>query len=460
MVDHIEVAERVFASEEMRGVYDRLQTETEQEEFEQEPMRPVALEEAAAREVGEPRAEVLASTTSGDAAVRDRNLYERLGLDPSDATEVILAQLRDQLKPSWQARASRAGQVGQQAREKLADIAHAEEVFATEASRADYDREIRKQPQGRVEEARIDWQGMAWNYYFKNDMGAASVAARKAREQEPDSPLPYVVSAWVELAEGGEIRRAKDNADEAFVLDELGEDSVDVHHVRGAVFFMLDQWDRAMESFDRALGKANDYEAVEIWMRKAWTYEAKGDVPGMVAACVRALSIPVDQTKTLRQRLEETARRAFTRKCLTDDTAESIRLYSETASGLRTSAVQEPSKTHLLGFLDGRVLVTRELRDLELRCADLEATKAPDGSQADLPLISLGAGLLSLLLASQFIIFLLVGLVLLGRAGYVFLRRSEWSTQCDAYSNAMQELGTLHPQIDQMRRQARALAGS
>ena len=150
------------------------------------------------------------------AAVVD--YYQELNLDKDDATPDIQVQL-NKIRMQWRQRASLNGSRGEEARAKLKMIENASNVFSNEDSRDAYDRSLRALPE--VAEQDIDWIGRAWTYYFADDPGAASIAARKARNEHGDDPNAHVISAWIELAEEN-WREAKHYADEAYVLDELG----------------------------------------------------------------------------------------------------------------------------------------------------------------------------------------------------------------------------------------------
>ena len=178
--------------------------------------------------------------------------YQELNLDKDDATPDIQVQL-NKIRMQWRQRASLNGSRGEEARAKLKMIENASNVFSNEDSRDAYDRSLRALPE--VAEQDIDWIGRAWTYYFADDPGAASIAARKARNEHADDPNAHVISAWIELAEEN-WREAKHYADEAYVLDELGEDTVDVYRVRGVTFYFTKRYEKGIECFQRALAKA------------------------------------------------------------------------------------------------------------------------------------------------------------------------------------------------------------
>ncbi len=465
MLESIDAADKVFSSDETRARYDKGMATTHA--FEETPSRtdvPSTIQAAALTPVTLKPAPVASVIPARIASIDEAglhnsdgtvvNLYDELSLNRDDATLAILSQLRDELRPSWQARATRAGRPGEQARAKLEFIAHAEEVFANESSREQYDLQLRKRPEAKREDAQIDWLGIAWNYYFINDMGAAAVASRKSREQSPDDALPYVVTAWVELAQD-EAKRAKQNADEAFVLDELGEDTADVHHVRGAVYHAMAQYDRAIDSFDRALAKATPGEASEILLRKAWTFESKHDIQGMIGSCIRALSNGAALPSRLRIQLEETTLRAIARKCyVANNTIESLHNYEETQNGLKSSSVAEPSRTKILTFINEQTVLLTSIRRLEEKANMLKAVGRPEGGKPDIPIKSIAGGAVCVLLIGLHITFLFIALALLGFATYVATRRSDWTSRTEAWDKAQAQLQLVEQELAGLRTQA------
>lgn len=367
------------------------------------------------------------------------NLYEEFGLDRADPTDAIRTALRQELAPNWRVRAEKAGKAGEKARQMMAYLALADEVFASEEAREAYDHSLRGRPAA-TESTSIDWQSRAWNYYYMQDIGAASVAARKAREQAPEDPIPFVITAWVELAEE-EVRRAKQAADEGFVLDELGEDTADVHHVRGAVFLMMGQYRRAVESLDRALAKATVGETPPILYRKALAQEGLKEVPGMIASCVRALSTDVELTSRLRQWLEQTTCRAFHLKCHQEsDAAASGLLYVETHQGVGSSNIIEPSKGRVLDYLK-----------MEIRAAALAEEGRPKGDLPGLPLKSAAVAVIALVFISAHPAFVAIMLGAAGFAAYTMYLRSQWNGQFASHQSAQAELNTLNQQVDARR---------
>lgn len=210
------------------------------------------------------------------------NYYIELSLDETLSS----AELRDKLqiqRYQWEARASRAGSGSEKAKRKIEVIDEALQVFEDDDKRDAYDIELlraRKHDAG--DKVEVDWLDRAWSYYFMGEYGPAEIAARNARSSAAQSPSPYVVSAWIEIAlyeavQGDGSRsdskrsqrrkNARAYADEALVLDELSEDTAEVHHVRGVVFELERSMDKALRSYARALKTAEGAEKSVIQWR-------------------------------------------------------------------------------------------------------------------------------------------------------------------------------------------------
>ncbi len=140
------------------------------------------------------------------------------------------------------------------------------------------------------DETKVDWVARAWNYYFSEDYGPASVSARKARQHDGDDPTAYVVSAWIEMADG-DSRRAEEYASEAYVLDEQGDDTVEVHEVRGATFIANEKYEKAISSLERALKRAPEPYKPEIYARMAQAQIALGNAQSGWNSCLSGLSL-------------------------------------------------------------------------------------------------------------------------------------------------------------------------
>jgi tetratricopeptide (TPR) repeat protein len=349
-----------------------------------------------------------------------------LSLDRDDSTAAIREKLHD-LKLGWTAKAARAGSLGDHARAKLDLIAQAQPVFEDDAARERYDVSLRRQGATAAADVKIDWLSRAWSYYFVRDDGAAAVAARKAREDAPNDAMAYVVSAWVKIRDG-EVKQAKQDADEAFVLDELGEDTADVHHVRGAVYLLMGDFDRAIQGFDRALAKSSEGEKPEILWRKALALEGKRDASKALDCCVTALSPGDALTQTLRHELEQTAARLIVKLCTaSSDRKDVVRECEAMRERIGSSRIQAQSKKFLLGIVEHL------------------AIQNPKGSQPGIPLVRIGVTVVSLLLIGVWAGFLLVALVAGAWSGFAIYRRVEWTKNKAAYKEAQAELAKIAP---------------
>lgn len=396
------------------------------------------------------------------------DLYAALGLlDRGATTEEIRGSLRI-LEVQNRARASRAGATGADARAMLALVDRAKVVFADDDSRMAYDLRLRQTPEaGEAAEPIVDWRGRAWNYYYLQDEGAAGVAARKAREQDPNSAMAFVVSAWVSLLQG-DLRQATRESDEAFVLDELAEDTADVHHVRGAVFYSLGaaqetdqplapgmmrvpdpvpyrnrQYARALKSFDRALMSASPQEAAEIRWRKALVWEKKEDYRTMYAESLGGLSTGAEMTDFMQQRLVTTLCRAVDlefRQATPHKEIEGLATYEKQIS---RSAVPGELRRPVLAYLKTATRRAKKISELD----DLKGKGAPFGAEGGAPVKILIAAAVVLVLAQIWAIlyFLVAGAV--AWAAYAFYMRKEWREVQQRIQQLRKEIGDLNREI-------------
>ena len=216
------------------------------------------------------------------------NFYGELGLDRTWSVEQLRAKL-GKLQLHWKRRASLAGKHGEEARERLSVIEAALGTFVDEDAKERYDHLLRHADTVVADDA-VNWVARAWTYYFAEDYDAATVAARKARGQGPGDPAAYVVSAWIELAqyeaqraanqnpweetptERGFMERAAEYASEAYVLDGGGDDAFEVQEVRGAAFCALEQYDRAIDAFKKALAHAPSSRKARLYANLGVVY--------------------------------------------------------------------------------------------------------------------------------------------------------------------------------------------
>lgn len=393
--------------------------------------------------------------TTDPAKSTDVDLYEALSLDKDDATEAIRAKLHT-LKLSWTARAAKAGARGKEAQRTLELVARAEEVFADDDAREAYDLSMRRKPADvAIPDADIDWLGRAWSYYFLKDDGAAAVAARKAREVAPNDALVYVVSAWINLRDN-EQKRAKADADEAFVLDELGDDTADVHHVRGVVFTALGNYDKARESLTRALLKASEDERPEILFHRAFAHQGKEDYRQMYDDCAAALSEPSPTVELIRDEALFAAARASVLLCRGGTSAEQARRFAEHLELVNSSRIRADVKLQLIAYIQENVDRTQALANLDQREASLRdrcqtlQTTIKSNAGGSIPLIPIGMGVLFLLAARISGFFILIGLCLLGYAGFRVYQRSVRTRAISDLAAAEAELNAIGPQRNQL----------
>jgi tetratricopeptide (TPR) repeat protein len=327
------------------------------------------------------------------------NYYDELGLD-RDASIAEIQEGLNNLKLQLASKVARPGSQQEKWKRQLELVDQAKEVFKDEDSRDTYDIGLRRAGSAPAEDQTIDWTTRAWNYYFIGDDGAALVAARKAREQAPDSPMPFVVSAWVHI-KNKEWKQARQDADEAFVLDELTADSVDVLMVRGTAYHFLRDFDRALTSFDRALTKAADGEKPEIHWRKALVHRAMGNWQETYESGVQGLTGGVEMTDSMRDNLEGITSDAFNHLDNVADAAEAARKYDSRKSTLSSMSMAEPSKSRLIDNASQNAQRCRELDGLRQRDAaltekreSLRSVVQPDDGVYPFPGVSLGMAIL------------------------------------------------------------------
>lgn len=300
--------------------------------------------------------------------------YRELGLERGGSIQEIQTKIQE-LKKAWGQRASLVGKRGDEARETLKIIDNALEVFKDEESKERYDRTLR--PGTSDGDEGVDWVARAWTYYFANDNGPAMIAARKARENCSTDPTAFVISAWIALKEGQDDR-AEEFASEAFVLDELGEDTFDVHKVRGATFFFQKKYDRAIEAFTRALSRATPAYKSEInWLLSLCSYD-KEDYASAITYALSGLALE-EEGAPLHNKLIETAQRAILKEISgIEDNEEVLKKLYHYRRHVENSGIPEAPRKTLIDFIERWIEVTnisRELEELELK---MEVIIAPD----------------------------------------------------------------------------------
>lgn len=382
------------------------------------------------------------------------NYYDLLGLGRDDTVETILENLHD-IKLGWQGKANRAGSLGEEGRAKLVLIDQAREAFADEDARERYDMALLRAQRTRpAQDEQVDWLSRAWTYYFLGEDGAGAVAARKAREQSPDNAMVYVVSAWIKLRQD-ELKQAKQDADEAFVLDELAEDTTDVHHVRGFIQFLTREHDKARNSFERALATASTFERPEILLRTAWNHEAQNAFTKMFEATLAGLSAELERTQEIQARLTETAARSIVRLSENPEKPqEALDAYRSHLSTVESSTIDESAKVAIRTYLEQQITrnekllkARSEIARLQSEVKTLSNVKDSTGVAPSFPLIPAGIVAFSFLMITVGWFFLLVALAVGAYAVMRFTKRQEWLSNRSAFTHAQSKLEATTRQL-------------
>lgn len=387
------------------------------------------------------------------------NFYEELGVGRDDSIAQIHAKLRE-LKQSLGKKLGPGRSSSQHWERQLELASQAEAVFADEDSRDRYDIELDR---AEVSDAPVNWTTRAWNYYFIGDNGAAMVAARKAKEQSPTEAMPFVVSAWVLLSED-EPRQAKHDADEAFVLDELTTDSVDVQEVRGTVYLVLEQYDRALASFDKALAKAADGEKPELYWRRALTYEGMGNAEEAYVAGCTGISQHVDISDHILAQLELVISNAIHLLATRPDPEDTLNRYAHYRNQIATSLIGQQSKIRIVNNIDENSARWERLKSLQDQCARDAKVPAPSEDAVAVRTMSVtGIGCVSLVILAfgglMSFVYPAVGIITLALVGggifaYIASQRSKQGDLArvrEAYSQAQSRLAANEAELRNFR---------
>lgn len=427
------------------------------------------------------------------------NYYaELLGNDKDMALPAINEKL-NRLKLELGARVTRPSSQQEAWLRDLKLIDQALVVFKDDQSRAAYDDELRRAgAPTESEKADIDWTARAWNYYWADDNGAATVAVRKAKEQSPKSAMPFVVSAWVRLVDR-EWKQAKADADEAFVMDEQVEDSVDVEMVRGAAYYFMgvnedeadpsNDFQRALTSLDKALAKASPPEQAEAYRWKALTYVAMNDWSSVYDCGIRGLSTGGDIAEWLRHGLAKLTSDSITTLCEPNGTSGGsisaydaqnlINAYSAKKAEIQQSAVDPQSKADITAIIDAnlnrftsivnlqaqydaanqqRNAVNQQLADANAALASAQSVQPPKGSKPGLPWVTIGIAVLLLIGGLGSIgtsigsgaFFIIVAVIVGAVAASKSNKPVQWNRAAAAYQTAQQDAANLQGHIGAM----------
>ena len=354
--------------------------------------------------------------------------YQELNLDKDDATPDIQVQL-NKIRMKWRQRASLSGNRGEEARAKLKMIENASNVFSNEDSRDAYDRSLRALPE--VAEQDIDWIGRAWTYYFADDPGAASVAARKARSDHGDDPNAYVISAWIELAEDN-YNAAKDYAAEAYVLDELGEDTVDVYRVRGVTFYFTNKYEKGIECYQRALAKAPREMVPDIAFRMAACYIKMEQYTRAIDICIEGLKADAEMSPDTCDAINHYCCVALEEHCFDADELEKSKNWFR---NMRDKFTNLDVPNHL---------TKRIIRFIDLYIKRIELLQVPPADPnrvPDFPFIAIGIAVVGLIAFFSYphVITLLLFAVPSTWVGFFFVRYAEFKRMDEAYDRSVVE---------------------
>lgn len=213
------------------------------------------------------------------------NFYQELGLGQDESTEE-LHRKATHVARQWRQRASLSGRNGREAAEKLKIAKAAIEVFRDDETRQNYDSMLTFTPAAGSQE--IDWIDEAWKYYFADDYDAARAAAQHARSFDDRNPRSYVISAQIETFHG-DAKQALEYANQAYILDLDQENVIDVSQVQGDAFLILNENEKALNNYRRALDVATDsYFPIVVWSA-AWAYIKMRRYDEAVELCLTAL---------------------------------------------------------------------------------------------------------------------------------------------------------------------------
>lgn len=207
--------------------------------------------------------------------------YQELKLDQSSTLADLTKDLYKR-KREYGKKALQAGSVGESAAIKLGLIEEAEKVFVDENAREEYDYLLFQTPED------IDWIAKAWEYLDIDEVGAAGIAARKARSAVSDDPRTYIVSAYVSMAEKN-FEDSLEHLDQAYVLDVTGDFLDKIYWARGNSFARQDNYGKALEFYEKALPIARNEMISKITNGIAGCYHCMGMKQEAVDTCIEYL---------------------------------------------------------------------------------------------------------------------------------------------------------------------------
>lgn len=355
--------------------------------------------------------------------------YQELSLDKDDSLSRIQKNIAKLKRENTKRAESLVGEAQKYPVKVLALVSEAEKVFASEESRESYDRSLLRSP---AEVKKIDWIIRAWNYYFLEDFGAANVAARKARNEQSESPNAYVVSAWVEIAlENWE--RAREYADEAYVLDENEESAVDVYLVRGVTFHKFGKCDKALASYNRAFAKSSKPQIPEIMFRRAACYITLEQYKHAIDDCIEGIKTDTYISPDIIRNIQHDCFIALEKYCYSADNPEmSKQAFQNMLDKFENLNVTAEAKEDILEF------IRRQIR----RCELLQVPEPNSSDNTEFPTGGIVVGVLALALLFWIpsIVTFLIAAVPCAWVVWCFARRANYKRLKNEYIKAREEL--------------------
>lgn len=290
------------------------------------------------------------------------NFYQELGLGQDENTEE-LHRKANHIARQWRQRASLSGRNGQEAADKLKIANAAIEVFRDDETRQNYDATLTFSPAADSQE--IDWIDEAWKYYFADDYEAARAAAQQARSFDDRNPRSYVISAQIETFHG-DAKQALEYANQAYILDLDQENVIDVSQVRGDAFLILNENEKALNNYRRALDVATDsYFPIVVWSA-AWAYIKMRRYDEAVELCLTALGKDPDIASSTIQGVSKPYFVAVDHLCLTFDLQE-----SQLSSWIENDKVNEEKIDESLRLLNKQLMTLDAWRIVDEACTRL-----------------------------------------------------------------------------------------
>jgi tetratricopeptide (TPR) repeat protein len=227
---------------------------------------------------------------------------------------------------------------------------------------------------------------------------------------------------------------------------------VDVQLVRGTVYHVLKDYDRALTSFDRALAKATEREKPEIYRRRATTHYAMRSFQKSYEDARDGLSTTVEIFHIDRSLLEKLMSDSINQldNNLKDLTA-SVQRYTARKAEVSTLSVQTPSKRRILENIEKNLVRCRNRDKLQKERATQVGIKEPSGPLPDMPLKALGAAILCFFFmiggfqaaAGVGFVLLLIDVAIAGYAAYQINKRSQWRRQAESHRRAQERIGEI-----------------